>query len=124
MKSGTDECVFKWVVNVLRNARGEANAMTLDQISEHLHVQRRELEHLIETRLPDWPYPICSTGKGYFVPVSADEANASRHYKVSRFAKLQARVDAEQAILLRHGFKMENGRFVSEPQQAELFGRN
>lgn len=124
MTRADDTCAFGWVTNLLKNARGEANAWTLDEISDHLHIKRRDLEHLIETRLADWPYPICSTDKGYFVPTTADEANASRHYKTSRFAKLQARVDAEERLLLRAGFKIENGRFVTTPKQTELFGLN
>jgi hypothetical protein len=120
----TDETAFQWVVRVLEGARGEENAWTLDRICEHLHLGRRDLEHLIETRLRDFPFAVCSTSKGYFRPANADEANASRHYKMTRFAKLQARIETEQLLLAREGMRMENGRFIDAPRQAELFGLN
>lgn len=121
---GSGDLELGWVVNVLKEAKGEENAWTLDRICEHLHIRRRDLEHLIETRLRDFPFPICSTDKGYFRPISAEEANQSRHYKETRFAKLKARIEAEEFLLRRAGMPFENGRFVERPQQAELFGRN
>ena len=117
------ESEFAMVRSLMENIRGEANAWTLFQIGDHLKIERRRLEHLFETRLRDFPFPICSTDKGYFRPASAQEANDSRHYKETRFSKLKARIDTEEFLLRRAGMKFENGRFTDAPKQAE-FGLN
>lgn len=117
------ESEFGLVRSLLENIRGEANAWTTFQISDHLKIEQRRLQHLFETRIRDFPFPVGSTEKGFFVITNADEANASRHYKTTRFAKLQARVEAEEFLCRRAGIKFENGRFVEAPKQAE-FGLN
>lgn len=115
------ESEFAQVVSLLENIQGEAAAWTTFQISSHLHIDQRRLQHLFETRIRDFPFPVGSTEKGFFVITNAAEANASRHYKTTRFAKLQARVEAEEFLCRRKGIAFENGRFVDAPRQTDLF---
>jgi hypothetical protein len=115
---------FQAVIRVLVDARGEANALTLDEITARAGLpNRRTTETLIETRLGDFPYPLVAGGAGYFIPVQAEQINKYIRSLGSRMVSLAIRKRAVVRKALAQGWKREGKWFARPPQQLDLFER-
>jgi hypothetical protein len=81
------------------------------------------MEHLLEVKLGDFPFPIVSTSAGYFRPASADEINHC-------LASLQSRaicIFLRKRTIIRNakaaGYERQGKRFVAPSRRyaSDLF---
>ena len=113
---------FDAVVRLLINARGYANALTLDEITARAGLpNRRTTEVLLETRLADFPYPLVANGAGYFIPTGADDLNTYLRSLRGRALKCFMRMRAVTSKAVAQGWKWEGKWFARPPQQLDLF---
>jgi len=113
---------FSAAIRILHAARGEANAVTLDDLTARAGLpNRRTTESMMEQRLPDFPYPLVASGAGYFIPTQADDINGCIRSLKSRAMKLfrRSRTIANKAIA--NGWKREGKWFARPPAQLDLF---
>ena len=113
---------FKAAVRILNDARGEANAITLDDLTARAGLpNRRTTEAMMELRLPDFPYPLVASSAGYFIPTSSDQLNTYLRSLKSRAVKMfmRSRTVAKKAIA--HGWQREGKWFAKPPVQLDFF---
>lgn len=113
---------FSAAIRILHAAHGEANAITLDDLTARAGLpNRRTTEAMMEQRLPDFPYPLVASGAGYFIPTTADQLNVYLRSLKSRAVKmfLRSRTVANKAIA--NGWKREGKWFARPPTQLDLF---
>jgi hypothetical protein len=113
---------FAAAVRILNDARGELNAITLDDLTARAGLpNRRTTEDMMEHKLPDFPYPLVASGAGYFIPTSSDQLNTYLRSLKSRAVKMfrRSRVVANKAIA--NGWKREGKWFARPPAQLDLF---
>jgi len=88
MDKTESDAAFKKVVMALEYRFGEANAITIDELSIRSGMctfdvaspgvmvqnpRRRQTEHLLETRFADFPWLVVSSSRGYFRPETTEE---------------------------------------------------
>jgi hypothetical protein len=78
------------------------------------------VEHLIESRFADLPWPVVAGARGYYRPTAADDLNRYRASLRSRAIKDFQRAKTLMRKALAAGFRYENRRFVGIPQQQDL----
>jgi hypothetical protein len=112
------------VKEILFNRIGEAKAATIDELCRAAGIGRRGMEHLLEVKLGDFPFPIVSTSSGYFRPASADEINHC-------LASLQSRamcIFMRKRTIIRNaraaGYQRQGKRFVQRQFRDDLFVTN
>jgi hypothetical protein len=117
-----DPAHFRAVCWLLRDARGEDNAMTLDEITARAGLpNRRTAEALIEQRLQDFPYPLVASGAGYFIPTQAEQINTYLRSLRGRALKCFLRMRSVNRKALAQGWKREGKWFARPPLQLDLF---
>jgi hypothetical protein len=110
----------KAVMAVLRGCVGQANAKTLEKISQESGVNdRRLLEELIEHSLEEFPWPIVSGAKGLWIPQQPEEV--TRYYASlrSRIFKMFRRIRTLERKSALAGFCREKLVFVKK--ERDLF---
>lgn len=113
---------FEAVVRLLIQARGEENALTLEQISARAGLpNRRTAEALMEEYLPRFPYPLVASGAGYFIPTRADHINAYLRSLRGRAVKMFRRYKIVIGKANAHGWKRDGKWFARPPMQLDLF---
>jgi hypothetical protein len=120
MNSTQDQ--FLAACRILQSARGESNAITLDDLTARAGLpNRRTTEAMMEQRLPDFPYPLVASGAGYFIPTTSDQLNAYLRSLKSRAVKMfmRSRTVARKAVA--NGWKREGKWFAKPPAQLDLF---
>ena len=116
------ESLFRPLMRLLSVARGKGNAITLQDLADHLDVPRREVEQTIEQRLLDFPWPLVAGSKGVYIPTAAEEINRYLHSLHTRHRRMQIREATVRRKAKAAGYPEENGEFVNPPQaQPELF---
>lgn len=121
MNTAAQNAAFTVVKEILFNRIGEAKAATIDELSRASGIGRRGMEHLLEVKLGDFPFPIISTSAGYFRPASADEINHC-------LASLQSRamcIFMRKRTIIRNaraaGYERQGKRFVQRQFRDDLF---
>ena len=113
---------FQTIRDTLRVCRGEAQAVTIEDLARRCCICRRECEELLETRLADLPFPVAAGAHGYFVPVSADEINRYVQSLRSRAVKIFLRQRTVIRLAQRAGWPRQGKTFANPPsEQGELF---
>jgi len=114
---------FDVVSRLLASCRGKQRAMTIDQITQAAGIpDRRITEQLLESRLADFPFLLVASGRGYYIPASAEDINRYVHSLHSRHRKLQLRELTVRRKAVASGYPLENDHFTDPPgHQAELF---
>jgi hypothetical protein len=102
---------FQIVRDTLRVCRGEAQAVTIDELARRCGIGRRDCEALLETCFEDFPFVLASGSRGYFIPTSADEINAYDRSLQSRAVK----------IFLRRRRLIRKAQAAGWPRQGKLF---
>jgi len=76
MNTTDPEDLYERVRDLLADARGAGNAVTIDALARAAGASRRDIEELLETRLAEFPWPLVAGPRGYHQPATADEINA------------------------------------------------
>lgn len=130
MNQISQDSVFAAVVNSLHERHGENCAITLDELAitaglfkevpapDGRNIKkpvRRQIEHLMETRLIDIPFLVVSTSKGYFRPATPDEIEHCWASLQSRIKSLASRMHTLRRKAPSSGFRYTgNGKFQRE----------
>jgi len=129
---------FKRIVMALEYRFGEANAITIDELSIRAGLcsfdtqapgvivqnpRRRQTEHMLETRFSDFPWLVVSSSRGYFRPETPDEIEhwwASLHGRIKSVA---LRLHTGRSKAAESGFRyLGGGRFERRPTyKTDLF---
>ena len=120
---GDSDILFSRIREVLKNARGERYAVTLDRITRICDLpNRRTAEALLEEHLPDMGFVVVAGSKGYFRPTCAEQVNHYNNSLQSRLAKIAKRKAAVRKLAAQEGF-IRNGKNFQDPpaRQGELF---
>lgn len=113
---------FKNVVSILWNARGEANAITLDDLTARAGLpNRRTTEAMMELMLPAFPYPLVASSAGYFIPTTSDQLNNYLRSLKSRAVKMFMRSRTVSRKAVAYGWKREGKWFARPPAQLDFF---
>ncbi len=113
---------FATVRDTLRCCRGEAQAMTIDELAERAGICRRECEALLETCLAVFPFPVAAGAHGYFVPTSSSEINRYVQSLRSRAVKIFLRQRTVIRKAQEAGWPRSGREFANPPSvQGELF---
>ena len=114
---------FPTVAGILSAARGKKNAITIDLVTERAGIpDRRTTEHLLESRLEDFPFVLVAGSRGYYIPTSAEEVNRYLDSLQSRALKLFVRKRAVARRAAAGGFPREGKHFIDPPApQTDLF---
>jgi hypothetical protein len=113
---------FEACVRILHAARGEDNAITLDNLTTLAGLpNRRTTESLMEENLQRFPYPLVASAKGYFIPVRADQINGYLRSLRSRAMKLFLRAKTVSRKATANGWKRDGKWFARPPAQLDLF---
>jgi hypothetical protein len=116
------EELFLSILRLLNGRRGAANALTLDEITLQAGIPNRRLtEQILEHRLADFPFPMVSSGAGYFIPATAEELNAYQASLRSRALKCFLRARTVRRKALAAGWRREGTRFANPPVQMDLW---
>lgn len=113
--------LFPRLAAILATARGEAAAVTINELAARFGVSRRLIERAIEENFGKFPFPLVATATGYHVPETPDEINTyaaalrGRCMRIFRRRKLLFRKAAAC------GWQREGSRFTAAPRQMELF---
>lgn len=115
------DATFAVVREILFNRIGESNAATIDELCLAAGIGRRGMEHLLELKLGEFPFPVISTSAGYFRPANADEINHC-------LASLQSRamcIFLRKRTIIRNaraaGYQRQGKRFVQRQIRDDLF---
>jgi len=120
----TSDEYFDAACRILSACQGRGNAITIDALAERAGIPHRRIaEHLLETRLADFPFVLVSGPRGYFIPTAQEAAEINRYLDSleSRFRKMWRRRRTVIRKALTDGFRREGKAFVGRPMQAELF---
>jgi hypothetical protein len=113
---------FKAAVRILHTARGEENAITLDDLTARAGLpNRRTTEAMMEQRLPDFPYPLVASSAGYFIPTTSDQLNTYLRSLKSRALKMFLRSKTVARKAIANGWQREGKWFARPPAQLDLF---
>lgn len=113
---------FLAVMKLLWSARGELNAITLDDIVTRAGLpNRRTAEYVMEQRLQDFPYPLVASARGYYQPTTADDINRYTRSLRGRAVKCFLRVRTVRRKAIAAGWRREGSAFARPPAQLDLF---
>ena len=116
---------FHAVENVLSSALGQNNAVPLQRLVELCNLpSRRAAEELMELRLQDFPFPVCSCSSGYYRAVMAAEINHYLRSLESRCRCLFLRRHTVIRAALRAGYQRRGRDFAPPlvPEQLDFSG--
>lgn len=117
-----DQVEFAACMRILFQARGEPNAVTLDELVTRASLpNRRTAEAIMEQRLQDFPYPLVASSAGYYIPTTADDLNRYLRSLRSRAIKCFIRSRTVRRKALAHGWRREGSMFAKPPAQLDLF---
>lgn len=111
---------FAQVVELLRHRRTAGDAVPIALIAEHLGLSRRKTEQLLETRYPDFPFPVVSCDGGYYRPCASADLNRYRASLHSRIVALALRLRTLRKSAAAAGFRYDRGAFADSPAQSDL----
>ena len=108
---------------ILAGRIGEENAITIAELVAAAGIpSRRAAEQLLEPKFSDFPFPLVSSSRGYYVPSRAEEIN---HYLASLRSRaicifIRRRTALRKAM--KAGFKRQGKVLVDPPKlgQAEF----
>lgn len=115
------ELCFGRVRDCLAGCVGEERARTIEEIQRLCGLpNRRATEELLEAKLGNFPWPLVSSSRGYYIPRTAADIN---HYIRSLRARalkifIRRRTVCRQAA--KAGWRRAGREFECPPQQAEL----
>lgn len=117
------EVLFQRIRDLLKHARGERYAVTLDRITKICDLpNRRTAEALLEEFLPTMGFVVVAGSKGYFRPTCAEQVNHYNNSLQSRLAKIAKRKAAVRKLAAHEGFIRDGKKFQDPPaRQGELF---
>lgn len=126
------EDLFFEVRKILSDARGEARAVTIDEICKRAGSMKRErssgawvpdrrpVEGILEQRLGEFPWPLVAGSRGYYIPVHADEINRYLDSLQGRaIAVFRRKRTVLQKALASHRW-VRSGRRFEDPPAAQL----
>jgi hypothetical protein len=113
---------FPAIRELLRNAYGQARALTLDQLTEAVCAPcRRITEQTIEAHLSEFGFALVAGCHGYWRPMKADELNQYVSSLHSRHRRMQLREQTIIRLALQEGFTLDGELFVDAPtRQIEM----
>lgn len=108
--------IFVEIRFMLCGRRGPGQAITIGQMAAALGVDRRQVEHCLETRFSDFGFALVSdTTHGYFRPTKAEQLNHYHNTCRSRIACNQHRIGVSSLEARREGWREENGIWLDNP---------
>lgn len=112
------------VCEILHECRGPEKALTLAELTRRAGIpERRVTEHLIETHMGRFPWPLVAGSCGYHIPTSAEQINAYLESLRSRAVKCFLRAKTVRRRALAAGWQRDGKRFAGQPKQMGLWGR-
>lgn len=114
-----EDTALQIVIRILSDAVGEENAQTIFDLCLATGLKRRPMETLLEVRIQDIPFPVVSSGAGYFRPASAADVNHCLASLRSRALCIFLRRSKVIRAALAAGY-VRNGKLFSDPPPREL----
>lgn len=113
MNQARQNAAFRVVTEILFNRIGEEKAATIRELRAAAGIGRRAMEHLLELKFGDFPFPVISTTAGYFRPACAAEINHCLESLQSRNVCIYLR----RRTIIRNakaaGYERQGKRFVA-----------
>jgi hypothetical protein len=114
-KTHTEE-QFLEVRGVLSRCVGREGALTIEALTLRCCLNgRRQCEQILEERLADFPFPLVSGAKGYWIPVAAEDVNQYLDSLGGRALALFRRRRLVVRKALSNGFRRCGKRFENPP---------
>lgn len=129
------ETIYQQLIHILVNAKGKANAITIDQLAMRLGLvkhhsstgatipDRRPVEAALQEHWDRFPFLLVSGSPGVWIPTTADDLTQFIHNIRGRHTSLRHKDDVTCRKARAFGYAWEDDHFVDPPNviQQELF---
>ena len=108
---------FQPLCELLARCKGPGLALTIAKLTRLAGIpDRRITEKILERRLARFPFPLVASGKGYFIPTSAQHIEDYRSGLHKRHRRMNVREQTTCTKCTFAGFAQDaEGRFIDTP---------